>query len=69
MLLDDVTSELDREHRRLLVGHLVDDGGQALVTATEAAQLPRLEGAERREIAVRGGRPLTAALGESEDAA
>jgi len=69
MLLDDVASELDPEHRRLLVGHLVDDGGQALVTATEAAQLPRLEGAERREIAVRAGRPLTAALAESEDAA
>jgi DNA replication and repair protein RecF len=57
MLLDDVTSELDAERRRLLVEHLGSGGGQALVTATESAHLP--SGAtERRDIAIRSGRPL-----------
>jgi recombinational DNA repair ATPase RecF len=32
-------SELDPEHRRLLVG-LLADGGQALITATESAHVP-----------------------------
>lgn len=67
MLLDDVTSELDAGHRELLVEHLADGGGQALVTATDAGQLPRSTGGERREIAVREGRPLTAS--RAEDAA
>jgi DNA replication and repair protein RecF len=57
MLLDDVTSELDADHRRLLVEHLAAGGGQALVTATEPDQLPAL--GERREIALRAGRALT----------
>jgi DNA replication and repair protein RecF len=39
MLLDDVMSELDPSHRELLVS-LLDDAGQALITATEAAQVP-----------------------------
>lgn len=39
MLLDDVMSELDPTHRELLVS-LLDDAGQALITATEAAQVP-----------------------------
>jgi DNA replication and repair protein RecF len=56
MLLDDVTSELDAEHRMLLVEHLSEGGGQALITATEADQLPA--GRERRELAIRDGRPL-----------
>ena len=58
LLLDDVTSELDTEHRALLVEHLAEGGGQALITATEPQQLP--SSAERREIAIRAGRPLTA---------
>jgi DNA replication and repair protein RecF len=57
MLLDDVTSELDAEHRRLLVEHLAG-GGQALVTATEPDHLPAA--VERNEIAIRDGRPLAA---------
>ena len=56
MLLDDVTSELDPERRRLLVERLLEGGGQALITATEPAQLPAT--ARRREIAIRDGRPL-----------
>jgi DNA replication and repair protein RecF len=59
MLLDDVTSELDVEHRALLVDRLAA-GGQALITATEPDQLPAA--ATRREIAMRDGRAL--ALGE-----
>ena len=60
MLLDDVTSELDADHRRLLVEHLAD-GGQALITATEPDQLPAE--AVRNEVAIRAGRPLGAATG------
>jgi DNA replication and repair protein RecF len=56
MLLDDVTSELDADHRRLLVEHLGSGGGQALVTATEPDHLPQV--GERREIAIRAGHPL-----------
>jgi len=40
MLLDDVMSELDPAHRRLLVELLEAGGGQALVTATEADHVP-----------------------------
>jgi DNA replication and repair protein RecF len=58
MLLDDVTSELDADRRRLLVEH-VAGGGQALITATESDQLPA--GVARSEIAIRDGRPLAAA--------
>jgi DNA replication and repair protein RecF len=39
MLLDDVMSELDPEHRQLLVS-LLERGGQAVVTATEADHVP-----------------------------
>jgi DNA replication and repair protein RecF len=40
MLLDDVMSELDPEHRRLLVELLEGGDGQALITATEADHVP-----------------------------
>jgi DNA replication and repair protein RecF len=43
MLLDDVMSELDPEHRRLLVELLERGGGQALLTATEADHVPSEE--------------------------
>jgi DNA replication and repair protein RecF len=39
MLLDDVMSELDPAHRDLLVSRL-GTGGQAVITATEAAHVP-----------------------------
>jgi DNA replication and repair protein RecF len=39
MLLDDVMSELDRKRRGLLVD-LVREGGQAVITATEADHVP-----------------------------
>jgi DNA replication and repair protein RecF len=62
MLLDDVTSELDSERRALLVERL-SEGGQALITATEAEQLPA--GGERHEIAMRSGRALADAADEA----
>jgi len=60
MLLDDVMSELDPAHRELLVAELTG-AGQALVTATEAAQVPA--GSEASRIAVAAGslRSLAAA--------
>jgi DNA replication and repair protein RecF len=42
MLLDDVMSELDPTHRELLVSRLAA-AGQAVVTATEPAQVPARE--------------------------
>ncbi len=51
MLLDDVMSELDRDRRRRLVA-LLEAGGQALITATDAAHVPA-PGA--RELAVAAG--------------
>jgi DNA replication and repair protein RecF len=56
MLLDDVMSELDPEHRELLVATLAD-AGQALITATEPGHVPGSEGALR--IAVSDGTMTT----------
>jgi DNA replication and repair protein RecF len=52
MLLDDVMSELDPGHRRLLIGQLERGGGQALVTATDADYVP---GGASLRISVRDG--------------
>ena len=52
MLLDDVMSELDLAHRRLLVA-LLAGSGQALISATESEQVPGSERALR--IAVSEG--------------
>jgi DNA replication and repair protein RecF len=46
MLLDDVMSELDPEHRELLVATLAD-AGQALITATEPGHVPGSAAAQR----------------------
>ena len=56
MLLDDVMSELDPEHRELLVD-TVADSGQALITATEPGQVPGSEVTMR--IAMREGSMAT----------
>ena len=45
MLLDDVMSELDPERRQLLVA-MLESGGQALITATEAAHVPTSDASE-----------------------
>jgi DNA replication and repair protein RecF len=58
MLLDDVMSELDPSHRRLLVG-LLDRAGQTLITATEAEQVPGAGAALR--IGVRDGATVSLA--------
>jgi recombinational DNA repair ATPase RecF len=52
LLLDDVMSELDPERRRRLVG-LLDEGGQALITATESAHVP--DGEQHRRIKMESG--------------
>jgi DNA replication and repair protein RecF len=44
MLLDDVMSELDPEHRALLV-EMLEGAGQAVITATEAEHVPVRAGA------------------------
>jgi DNA replication and repair protein RecF len=59
MLLDDVMSELDPD-RRLLLVELLDRGGQALITATEPAQIPEHGG--RAEVEIDAGR-VAAAVG------
>jgi DNA replication and repair protein RecF len=51
MLLDDVMSELDPGHRRLLVS-LLESGGQAVITATESEHVPAADAAR---IEVAGG--------------
>jgi DNA replication and repair protein RecF len=67
MLLDDVMSELDQDRRHLLAARLVEGGGQAILTATEAAHLPA--SCARLELAVRGGAVLEALDGETRAAA
>jgi DNA replication and repair protein RecF len=66
MLLDDVMSELDPERRELLVATLASTG-QALITATEAGQVPASEG--QHAIAVREGRTLAADPSAGSDSA
>jgi DNA replication and repair protein RecF len=61
MLLDDVMSELDQERRELLVATLAQSG-QALLTATSAAQVPAAQGGHG--VAVHQG-AATAALREA----
>jgi len=56
MLLDDVTSELDPERRRLLCERLETGGGQALITAATREALP--SSTSRNEVALRDGRPI-----------
>ena len=60
MLLDDVTSELDGERRRLLSDRLTR-GGQALITAAEPGALP--DAGERGVLTVRAGRVISSLAG------
>jgi DNA replication and repair protein RecF len=60
MLLDDVMSELDPEHRALLVARL-EGGGQALITATEPGHVPGSEAALRIPMREGSTRALKAA--------
>jgi DNA replication and repair protein RecF len=58
MLLDDVMSELDRERRGLLV-KLLREGGQAVITATEADHVPGAPAAAGGVVRVEDGRIVT----------
>ncbi len=66
MLLDDVMSELDAEHRELLVGTL-DDAGQAVITATEPDAVPR--SVDWASLAMREGRITGPAVSDESRAA
>jgi DNA replication and repair protein RecF len=55
MLLDDVMSELDRNRRRALVDLLRTTGGQAVITATDAEQVPGSDESDVTQIVVSGG--------------
>jgi DNA replication and repair protein RecF len=55
MLLDDVMSELDRSRRELLA-ELLREGGQAVITATEADHVPGAALAGRGFVRVENGR-------------
>jgi DNA replication and repair protein RecF len=66
LLLDDVTSELDPDRRELLSARLLAGGGQALITATEAAHLPA--SCPRLEVAVRDGATIRGVGGATEAA-
>jgi DNA replication and repair protein RecF len=61
MILDDVMSELDPDRRLRLAARLAEGAGQALITTTEAAQLPGE--IDRAELPLRGGRPAPRAVG------
>jgi DNA replication and repair protein RecF len=60
MLLDDAMSELDGERRTRLAGELAGGGGQSVVTATDAGQVPAVPGARLRSVALAGGAVLQA---------
>jgi DNA replication and repair protein RecF len=57
MLLDDVMSELDRKRRGLLVD-LIREGGQAVITATEADHVPGAAAGGGGLVRVEDGRIL-----------
>jgi DNA replication and repair protein RecF len=59
MLLDDVMSELDAERRELLADFL-RDGGQAVVTTTEADHVPGARDPGTVLVEVSGGAPVAA---------
>ena len=55
LLLDDVMSELDRDRRAALIELLAQDGGQAVITATDLDHVPGVFAAGVARIAVRSG--------------
>lgn len=55
-LLDDVSSELDRQRTRHLVGVLRELGAQVLVTTTDPEHMDTLPAGETLRVAVDGGR-------------
>jgi DNA replication and repair protein RecF len=59
LLLDDVMSELDLERRERLVA-AITDGGQALITTTDLAHVPGVDGPEVRRLRVADGHVVPA---------
>jgi len=55
LLLDDVTSELDAEHRASLIELLGISPGQAVITTTDPDQIPQVGGADVVRLRVRAG--------------
>ncbi len=55
MLLDDVMSELDRDRRAALIELLAQDGGQAVITATDLDHVPGVFAPGVARIAVESG--------------
>jgi DNA replication and repair protein RecF len=62
MLLDDVMSELDGRRRRALVDLLRSGGGQAVITATDAQQVPGADEPDVHRLEVLEGGLLTEAV-------
>jgi DNA replication and repair protein RecF len=58
-LLDDVMSELDRDRRQALVARLRDDGGQAVITASEPEHVPGSRGPDVTMVSVSGAGTIT----------
>lgn len=58
VLLDDVMSELDGDHRAALVSVLADGGGQAIITTTDLDHVPGSHGPDVARIAIAGGHVL-----------
>ncbi|HET9123312.1 MAG TPA: DNA replication and repair protein RecF [Solirubrobacteraceae bacterium] len=58
MLLDDVMSELDARRRRALVDLLREGGGQSIITATDAEQVPGSAQVDVHRIEVAAGGAL-----------
>jgi DNA replication and repair protein RecF len=66
MLLDDVMSELDGDRRRALVDLLRSGGGQAVITATDAEQVPGADESDVHRLQVtEGGRLIEAVTASS----
>lgn len=55
VLLDDVTSELDPEHRDTLLGIVDQSGAQVLLTSADASQLSPGQGVARPTVTVEAG--------------
>jgi recombinational DNA repair ATPase RecF len=55
MLLDDVMSELDTRRRQALIELLRTGGGQSVITATDAEQVPGADADDVHRLVVTAG--------------
>ncbi len=60
MLLDDALSELDRDHRRLLLDDLAATGGQSVIATADVSELRGMEHGETSFLEVGGDGTITA---------